>query len=160
MCIKRRNREVIAIFHVVEADPGHHECVVADDLRRSKLVNLVKKGALRGYLCHQKISGRDIRDGHSHLVIEIDDSHQVIVLRLIERLRAGDRSGRYHPDDLTLHKSFRQLRIFHLLRDCDLISLLDQSAQIRIHCMIRNSAHRCPLFKSTFLSRQSDLELP
>lgn len=51
----------------------------------------------------------------------------------------------YDPYNLTLYQSFGFFRILYLLTDCYLMSSLDQTIDISLRSMIRDTTHGCPL---------------
>ncbi len=76
---------------------------------------------------------------------------------LVQSLGARDRSRRHNADDFTLYKTFRELRILHLLRDRNLITFLDELVEIAFHRMERDSASDRSSDRSPF--RQCQLQL-
>ena len=156
--VQGRNNHLIAVFQLVHIHARHVKGIVADNLRRGKFVDFVKQFPVRIHLSHHEIPGTDIRGGYSVDSIHIYNSHQVIVLCLIQHLGAGYGSRSHHPDYLTLHQALGLPGILHLLCYSDLISLLDQAVQVGIQCVKRHPAHRCPLRKTAVLSCKGYLQ--
>ena len=149
---------MVAVFQFLYVHAGDVKGVVADNLGGGKLVNLVKQLPVRIHLRHQKISGADVGGRHAVAPIGTHNPHEVIIFRLVQSLGAGNRSWSHHPDHLTLHQTFSQLRVLHLLRDGYLVALVDQLVQIGIHRMERDAAHGRPLRKAALLPRQRNLQ--
>ena len=81
----------------------------------------------------------------------------VIVINGKSGIQVGTRSC--NPDNFPLHKPFGKFRILDLLTDGNLVTMLDESVQISVHCVIGNSAHGSPLIQSAFFAGQGDLQL-
>ena len=151
---------MVPVLQILQVDPAHIERLVADDLRRGKLVNLVQKVSLSLHLRHQIIAGGNVAGADAEYVPHIDDPHKVVVLRFVKGLAAGDGSRGHHPDHLPLYQPFGLLGVLHLLGDGHLVSLLNQLVQVGIHSVIGDAAHGRPLRKAALLSGQRQLQLP
>ena len=133
--------------------------IVADDLHRMDPADLGPQQVhLR--LHHVKLAGGYIRIGETGLFPVDADAHQEIVGFVFQHGRIRDRSRRDHPDHIPFHESFCRRRIFHLLADGNLVSFGDQFFDVCVHGMIRDAAHRCPLFQSAVLSGQGQFQFP
>ena len=158
MAVQSGYDDLIPVFQFIQVYPRHIKCIVADDLRGRKFIDLIKQLPVRIHFCNQKFSRTDICGGNTVAAVHIDNSHQVIIFRLIQSLSAGNGARRYHPDNLSLYKPFCLFWVFHLLCNGYLKTLLNQTVQIGIHCMIGNSAHGGAFLKATFLSGQRNLQ--
>ena len=158
VAVQGGNRHIVAVFQLINVHPRHVKGVVADDLRRRKLIDLIKKLPAGVNLRHQELPGRDIRCGNSVLSIHVHNAHEVVVLRLIQSLGAGDGARGHHPDHLPLHQPLGQLGILHLLRDGHLVAVLDQAVEIGVHRMVGHAAHGRPLRQAALLPGQRDLQ--
>ena len=158
MAVKCGDHGLVAVLDLLRVHAGHKEGIVADNLGGTELVDLIRQLPLRLHLSHQKIACADIGNGNTEPLVDIDDAHQVVVLRLIQRLGAGNGSGGDDTDDLSLNQPLGQLRVLHLLCDRYFIALLDQPVQIIFKRMVRNAAHRRPFLQPAFFSCQGNLQ--
>ena len=145
-------------FQVLKVHTADSKRLVADNLRRRKLRDLVHELGSRIHLGHQVISGADVGYGNPVAVRHADNAHDIIVFRLIQRQGADIRAGSHHPDYLPAHDSLGGFRVLHLLADGHLKALGHQLVQIGIRRVIGNPAHGSPLLKAAVLSGQSDLQ--
>ena len=81
--IERINRDSKLVSHRIQIHTAHIERFVADDLRRTEFINLIHQTAAVRKFCDKIISGRNICDCNSIAVCNIDDTHDVIILRFI-----------------------------------------------------------------------------
>ena len=158
--IKRRNCNAKPLLHILNVNSTHIKWLIAHDLGRSKTVQFVEKLALAVHFRHEEITGRHIRGRDTVFVRQIDDAHQIIVLRLVERLHINVRSRCYHADHFALYNAFGQLRIFHLFADGNFVPLLYKAVDIRIRRMKRDATHRSALLKTAAFSGQCQFEFP
>jgi len=156
--IQRINCNPQFLFHRIQIHTAHIKSLIADDLRWREFINLIHQPAAVRKFRHKIISCRNICNGHSVPVCNIDNAHNIIILRLIQCLRIQVRSRSYDPHDLTLYDSLRLLWIFHLLTDCHFVSFGNQPVQISFHRMIRDSAHWGTFFLPTVFPGQCDLQ--
>ena len=70
---------------------------------------------------------------------------ETYINRLIKSSSIQCGSWGYDPYNLTLYQSFGFFRILYLLTDCYLMSSLDQTIDISLRSMIRDTTHGCPL---------------
>lgn len=105
-------------------------------------MNLIQKLPSTVKFCHKIIPGRHICHRQSIAIGDIYNTHDIIILCLIECLRIHISACSYNTHNFSLNNALRLLRIFHLFTDCNLIALFHKPVQITIHRVIRNTAHR------------------
>ena len=145
---------------IVQIHAAHIKGLVADNLRGGEFVDLIKEVPLPVHLCHQIIPCGNVTDRDAEGIADIHDSHEIIILCLIQGLTACDGSGSHHADYLPLHQTLGLLRILHLFSNGHLIPFLHQLVQVSVHSMVGNPAHRRPFFETALLSRQGKLQFP
>ena len=101
--IQRINCNPQFLFHRIQIHTAHIKSLIADDLRWREFINLIHQPAAVRKFRHKIISCRNICNGHSVPVCNIDNAHNIIILRLIQCLRIQVRSRSYDPHDLTLY---------------------------------------------------------
>ena len=147
--VKRRYRNIHPVLHIFNVNSAHVKRFIADNLGRCKAVQFIEKLSLVVHFRHKEISCCHIGRCNSIFVRKIDDTHQIIVLRLIERLHVNIGSWCHYTDDLTLDNAFCQFRILHLFTDGNLVAFLNEAVDIAIRRMKRHTTHRCTLLEST-----------
>ena len=120
--IQRIDGDAQPVLHPVQIHAAHIKGFIAYDLRRGETVDLIHELRAVRDLCHEIISCRDIRYRHPVAVRDIDDAHDIIVPRLIQRLGIQVRSRRDNAHHITLYDPFCRFRVFHLFADRYFIS--------------------------------------
>ena len=146
------------LFQVLDIYTAHQEGLVADNLCRRKLRDLVQKLPLVFHLRHQIVAGTDVRDGNAVLVRCADNTHNIVIFGFIQSLDAHVGTRGHNLDDFPFHQAFGQLRIFHLFADGDLVAVAHQPVQIPVHGMVGNPAHGSPLVQTAVFSCQRQLQ--
>ena len=158
--VQRIDRNAQPVFHAVQIHPAHIERLVADDLRRRKTIDLIHKLCAVFKFCHKIVAGGDIRHRNSVPVCNVDDTHDIIILRFVQRLGIKIGSGRHNTHHFAFYDSLSRLRIFYLLTDRHFISFGDQFIEITFHSVIWDATHGRPLFLTAVLSGQRNLQFP
>ena len=97
--------------------------MITDDLRRGKLIDLIKQLFLAIQLRHEIFARRNVCNRQTIAILHADNTHQIIISALIKRLRIQIRPRCHDSDDIPLHQPLRLLRILQLLTDRHLIAL-------------------------------------
>ncbi len=92
-------------------------------------------------LCGFKITRCDISNGNAVLVSDTHDTHKEIILPVIKLIRICHCAGGKNLDDAPLDEAFRRGRVFQLLADGYLITLIYKACRIGLISVMRNSAH-------------------
>ncbi len=121
-------------------------------------VDLIQKLFRIFYLGQVVITRSHIRNGKPCFPLKKSNAHKEVISGLIHGINVHIGSRRDDPHHIPLHKPFCKLWILHLFTDSHLISLGDQLVQIAVYRMIRNPAHRRPLFQTTVLPGKRDLK--
>ena len=158
MAVKGRYDCLIPVLDLLGVHTGYEKCIVADNFRRAEFVDLIRQFPFRRHFSHQEVACTDVGNGNAEPLVDINDSHQIVVLRLIQCLGAGDGSGGDDTDNLSFYQSLGLFGVFHLLRNSYLVALLDQPVQIVIKRMVGNAAHGRPFLQAAFFSCQSNLQ--
>ena len=124
---------------------AHTEGLVADQLRRRKLIDLIQKVPEFFYFRNHKSTGGHIRKSNPEPVGDISHRHDIIVFRLVKSLGIKVGPRRHNPDHFPLYDTFGFFRIFHLFADGHLISFLYQTVDIIVRSMKGDAAHGRPL---------------
>ena len=88
------------------------------------------------------------------------DKTQIIIAACIEHIAFQHGTRRNHADDFPLDQPFCSGRVLHLLADCHLIPLFDQSGYVVFAAVVRDAAHRRTLIQTALLAGQGQLQLP
>ena len=155
MRLQCKHRDMKPPFQILQINSADNQRIIADDLRRSIFIDLVKQLLMILHLCQIIIPCGDICNRHTDPAFKVSNTHQIVVLRLLQRLDIEIRSGCYDPHYLTLHDALSEFRVLHLLTDCHLIPLRYHLIQIALHSMIRNAAHRRTFLLTTTFARKS-----
>ena len=154
------NRDAQLIFYKFYVHTADHKCVIAYDLGRGELKDLIHNFVEFIHGCGTKISRGHIHHRQSETVVAAENTHEIIVFLVFQTLLGNICSRSHDPDDLSLYDPFRLFRVLHLLTDRNFISLLHQFIEIGIHRMERDSAHGGPFFHAAVFSGQCDLQFP
>ena len=158
--LQRINGNAQPVFQAVQVHSAHIKSFIADNFRRHESADLVHQpGAVR-QLRHQIFSGGNIRDRNTVPVRNIDNTHNIIIFRLIQSLRIYVCTGGNNPHNFPFYNSFGLLRVFRLFTDSHLISPGYKFIEIPFHGMIRNAAHGRPLLLPAVFSCQGNFQFP
>jgi len=86
-------------------------------------------------------AGRNIAEGRAIDAVFAVDAGVVVVFRFVEHRALGHSAGGHDADDVALHKTLSERRVFHLLADGDLVALLDKTRDIAFGGVERHAAH-------------------
>ncbi len=104
------------------------------------------------------LAGADFGHDDGIAVAIVFYRRQIDRLLLIADL-IDDSSRRDDADDIAFHEADCFFRVLHLLDDRDLVSALHESLDIGSDRMMRNSAHRNPVFHAGILACQDQVQL-
>ena len=158
--VQRIDTDAKPIPQIPGINAADEKRLIADDLRRHKFVDLIQELSLFVQLRHHAFSRGNIRDGNAKGIIHADNTHNVIVLGLIQTLGAQCSTRRHHADDFTFYDPFRLFRVLHLLTDCNFVAFLHQTVDIRVRRMVRDPAHGRPFLQAAVLSGQCQFQFP
>ena len=122
--------------------------------------DLIKEHAAVPDLRHKVLSCCHISHRDAVSVSNVGHTHDIIVFRLVQGLGIHCGPRRDDPHYFSFDQALGCGRVLHLLTDSHFVSLLDQAAQVTVHCMIGHAAHGRSLFQAAVLSCQRDLQFP
>lgn len=148
--------------HLAAVAGGENHVLVADDLRRGQLheliENIVERGSARKF--HRgKFPRRDVRPGDGDAVARFVQTGDIVVSAFVEHRVVDERPRGDHPHDVPFHQPPpRFLGIGKLLADGDLFPHRNEPGDISVRGMIGNAAHGRPLLEAAVLARQRQIE--
>ena len=150
--IQRIYGDIHPVFQIIHINAADHQSLIANDFRRCVFIDLIHQFPALVHLSDIAFAGADVSNADSEMIFHVDNTHEIIILRIVDAGGIQVGAGCNHPDNLTFYHSFGCLRIFHLFADGNLVSFGNQSVDIVLCGMEGNTAHRRALLQTAVLA--------